>query len=39
MIQLFNNIKILMKRRDLLKGLSVLPFAGGILGIVAPFES
>src|SRR5688572_30884002 len=28
-----------MKRRDLIKGLSVLPFAGGILGTVAPFES
>jgi uncharacterized pyridoxal phosphate-dependent enzyme len=28
-----------MKRRDLLKGLSVLPVAGGILGTVAPFQS
>jgi uncharacterized pyridoxal phosphate-dependent enzyme len=28
-----------MKRRDLLKGLSVLPVAGGILGTVAPFGS
>ena len=28
-----------MKRRDLIKSLSVLPFAGGILGTVAPFES
>ena len=28
-----------MKRRDILKGLSVLPFAGGVLGTVAPIES
>ena len=28
-----------MKRRDIIKGLSVLPFAGGILGTIAPFES
>lgn len=28
-----------MKRRDLLKGITVLPLAGGILGTVAPFES
>ncbi|HKO81872.1 MAG TPA: hypothetical protein VJU78_15810, partial [Chitinophagaceae bacterium] len=28
-----------MKRRDLLKGISALPFAGGILGTIAPFES
>jgi len=28
-----------MKRRDLIKSLSVLPFAGGILGTVAPIES
>ena len=28
-----------MKRRDILKGLSVLPFAGGALGTLAPFES
>jgi uncharacterized pyridoxal phosphate-dependent enzyme len=28
-----------MKRRDLLKGLTVLPVAGGILGTVAPFQS
>ena len=28
-----------MKRRDLIKGLSVLPFAGGFFGTVAPFES
>jgi L-seryl-tRNA(Ser) seleniumtransferase len=28
-----------MKRRELLRGLSVLPLAGGILGTVAPFES
>ncbi len=27
-----------MKRRDLLKGISVLPFAGGIIGTVAPFQ-
>ena len=25
-----------MKRRDLIKNLSVLPFAGGILGTIAP---
>lgn len=28
-----------MKRRDLLKGITALPLAGGILGTVAPFES
>ena len=28
-----------MKRRDILKSLSVLPFAGGILGTIVPFES
>ena len=28
-----------MKRRDLIKGLSVLPFAGGIIGGVIPFET
>jgi uncharacterized pyridoxal phosphate-dependent enzyme len=28
-----------MKRRDLIKGLSVLPFAGGIIGAVIPFET
>ena len=28
-----------MKRRDIIKGLSVLPFAGGILGTMVPFES
>ena len=28
-----------MKRRDLIKGLSVLPFAGGIIGSVIPFET
>ena len=28
-----------MKRRDIIKGLSVLPFAGGIFATVAPFES
>ncbi|MEP7374300.1 MAG: aminotransferase class V-fold PLP-dependent enzyme [Chitinophagaceae bacterium] len=28
-----------MKRRDILKGLSVLPFAGGALGTLVPFES
>jgi len=28
-----------MKRRDLLKGLSVLPLAGGVLGAAAPFET
>ena len=28
-----------MKRRELLRGLTVLPLAGGILGTVAPFES
>ena len=28
-----------MKRRDILKGLTVLPFAGGIAGSVFPFET
>jgi uncharacterized pyridoxal phosphate-dependent enzyme len=28
-----------MKRRDLIKGLSVLPFAGGIIGSVIPLET
>ena len=28
-----------MKRRDIIKSLSVLPFAGGILGTIVPFES
>ncbi|MGK2863031.1 MAG: aminotransferase class V-fold PLP-dependent enzyme [Chitinophagaceae bacterium] len=28
-----------MKRRDILKGLSILPFAGGALGTLVPFES
>ncbi|MGZ8558320.1 MAG: aminotransferase class V-fold PLP-dependent enzyme, partial [Chitinophagaceae bacterium] len=28
-----------MKRRDIIKGLSALPFAGGILGTIVPFES
>jgi uncharacterized pyridoxal phosphate-dependent enzyme len=28
-----------MKRRDLIKGLSVLPFAGGIIGSVIPSET
>src|SRR5688572_17128963 len=28
-----------MKRREVLRGLSVLPLAGGILGTVAPFEA
>lgn len=28
-----------MKRRDIIKGLSILPFAGGALGTLVPFES
>ena len=28
-----------MKRRDILKGLTVLPFAGGIAGSIFPFET
>ena len=28
-----------MKRRDILKGLSVLPFAGGIIGSILPSET
>ena len=28
-----------MKRRDIIKGLSILPFAGGVLGTLAPSES
>ncbi|RYG44232.1 MAG: aminotransferase class V-fold PLP-dependent enzyme, partial [Chitinophagaceae bacterium] len=28
-----------MKRRDLIKGLSALPLAGGVIGAVVPFES
>jgi L-seryl-tRNA(Ser) seleniumtransferase len=28
-----------MKRRQLLRNLSFLPFAGGIFGSIAPFES
>lgn len=28
-----------MKRRDILKGLSILPFAGGVAGSVLPFDS
>lgn len=28
-----------MKRRDILKGLSILPFAGGVAGSVIPFDS
>jgi L-seryl-tRNA(Ser) seleniumtransferase len=28
-----------MKRRDLIKGLSVLPLAGGVIGAAVPFES
>src|SRR6186997_3002322 len=28
-----------MKRRDILKGISILPFAGGIAGSVIPFDT
>ena len=28
-----------MKRRDILKGLSILPFAGGVAGSIIPFDS
>ena len=28
-----------MKRRDILKGLSILPFAGGVAGSILPFDS
>jgi len=30
---------MLMKRREVLKNLTVLPLAGGVLGAVAPFET
>jgi len=28
-----------MKRRDILKGITILPFAGGIAGSVIPFDT